>query len=88
MNYDWKTVPVDKYANQLESADPNEQEAGVRGVCSLVLLGNEKAFKLLLNYFKELPPPKTIEGVHYKIGILEELEYASQRSQIIPCLIE
>ena len=84
----WETVPVDQYAEQLESGDIEVQKAAARRLINLVHLGNEQAFNMLWRYFETLPPPRTIEEVHYKVEVLEKLKYTDKQAEIIPVLIE
>ncbi|MBT4288609.1 MAG: hypothetical protein HOD92_14885 [Deltaproteobacteria bacterium] len=87
-NIDWKTVPVEKYATQLKNSDPGEQKVAISNLCGLIVLGNNKAFKELSIYFKQLLPPKTIEEVHSRKELLRHLKLAKNRELLIPQLID
>jgi len=87
-NIDWKTMSVDQYVKKLESFRKDEQKAGIYSLGGMISLGNMEAFKELLKYFKQLPPPKTIEEVHFKKEVLRQLERGNTRPQIIPNLID
>ncbi len=87
-NIDWKTVPVEKYVTQLKNSDPGEQKAAISSLCGLISLGNNKAFKELFIYFKQLLPPETIEEVHFRKELLRHFGLAKNRDLLIPQLID
>jgi len=87
-NIDWKTMPVDQYVKQLEGSKKGEQKAGTSSLGGLISLGNMEASKELLKYFKKLPPPKTIEEVHFKKEVLRHLKRHDTRTLLIPLLID
>ncbi|MCF6153113.1 MAG: hypothetical protein E3K38_12655 [Candidatus Kuenenia stuttgartiensis] len=86
-NINWETMPVDRYVRQLQSPLEKDREAGISSLGGLISLGNEEAFRELLKYFSELPPPKTVEEVHLKKEVLRHLEREDTRSQILPYII-
>ncbi len=85
-NIDWKTMPVEKYVEQLRN--PKEQQSAISSLGCTITLGNMEAFKELFNFFKELPPPRTIEEVHFKIKLLGHLKYHDTKNLLIPQLID
>ncbi|MBF0121462.1 MAG: hypothetical protein HQK79_21750 [Desulfobacterales bacterium] len=87
-NIDWKNAPIDKYVNKLESTNKKECNEGISSLSSLITLGNNEAFKVLCNFFKDLSPPKSIEEVHFKINLLRHLEKSDNKIVLIPHLIE
>lgn len=87
-NIDWKTMPVDQYVEKLRSPKTEEQKSGIASLGGMISLGNKEAFGELFGYFKQLPPPETIEDVHFKKEVLRQLEHNDTRQQIIPRLIE
>jgi len=87
-NIDWKTTPVDQYVRQLKSPKIEEQKAGISSLGGMIALGNKEAFKELFNYFTQIPPPKTVEEVHFKKEVLRHLESDNTKQQIIPYLID
>lgn len=85
---DWKSAPVDQYVNRLRDPRPEEQDAAISSLGGLIALGNVEAFEGLFDFFKELPPPETIEEVHFKIRILGQLERPDTKVRLIPYLID
>lgn len=70
------------------SLDKEIQNKGISSLGGMISLGNQEAFKLLFGYFKRLPPPKTIQEVHFKKDVLRQLEREDTREKIAPCLID
>lgn len=87
-NIDFKTLPVDKYSDKLRSPKPGKRHAAVSGLGGLIAQGNKGAFKMLFEYLQQLPSPKTIEEVHFKIDVLRRLEYSDSKLLLIPLLID
>ena len=84
---DWKTIPVDNHVAQLKDVDRNKQLQGVSTLGSLSLFGNKNARSELIEYFKELNPPNTLDEVHFKLKVFRHIENLGKTSDIIPCLI-
>ncbi|MEW6606941.1 MAG: hypothetical protein AB1414_05735 [bacterium] len=87
-NIDFRTLPVEPYVTRLKGSDAEAQQIAITTLGNMIRHKNEPAFKALLNFFKELPPPKTIEEVYFKKGVLKELEYSETRALLIPELID
>ncbi|MFO7953110.1 MAG: hypothetical protein R6U91_09970 [Bacillota bacterium] len=90
-NIDLKTLPVEPYAEKLESGGPEEQKEALQSLGGLVSQGNREAFKALFDYLKKLPPPERINEVHTKIDILENLKaspYPEQKIKLISLLMD
>jgi hypothetical protein len=86
-NIDWKTVPVDEHVKQLKSSIPKKRDAGVSSLGALISLGNEAAFQELLDFFRKLPPPVTLEEVYFKRELLRHLRCSKTKSKLIPVLV-
>jgi len=84
---DWKIFPVDKYVTRLKGTDEEKQLEAMASLGSFIALENKEAFKELFNFFKGLPPPKTLEEVHFKMEVLRQLEHTKSRTVLIPQLI-
>lgn len=86
-NIDWKTMPVDQYVKQLRNPKPEEQQAAMSSLGAMINMGNMEAFKELFNFFKELPPPRILEEVHFKQELLRHLRHRDTKISLIPTLI-
>jgi len=85
---DWKTIPVDNHVAQLKNPDKDKQLEAVTTLGSLAIQGNINAASELIKYFKKLPPPETLDEVHYKIEVFRHIDYMPNKSVIIPHLID
>jgi hypothetical protein len=84
---DWKTLPVDRFAKQLESKRSRDRDAGISSLGAMMALGNSSAFQTLLKYLSSLGPPRTIKEVQLKKEILRQLGCWKDRSTVAPVLI-
>jgi len=84
-NIDWTTMPVDRYEAQLK--DPENQTQAIASLGGMISLGNKEAFVVLSEFLKEVPPPETIEEVHFKRDILRYLGRLDKRETLLPILI-
>jgi len=87
-NIDWKTVPVDKSVAQLKSSNLKERNAAIPHLAALIIHENIDAFNELFVFFKQLPPPKTTEEVHFKMELLRHLTLSDKKIILIPHLID
>ena len=87
-NIDWKTVPIDHYARQLKNSKPEERDAAISSLGALISFGNKAAFQELLNFFRQTPPPKTIEEVHFKKELLRHLKLTKQKTALMRVLFK
>lgn len=85
---DWKTMPVDRYAGNLESGRAKEREKAISSLGALIALQNPEALQALLRFLAKLPPPTTIGEVHLKIEILRQLSHTNEREAVAPYIIE
>lgn len=67
---DFKNLPVERYLKDLYSASKSRREQAVNTLGSLTKQGNEKAMDALLDYLKELGPPKSVEQARFKAETL------------------
>jgi len=84
---DWKTIPIDRHVAQLNNPDKDKQLKALSTLASLAILGNKKAFDPLIEYFKKLPPPNTLDEVHFKLEVFRYVKYTKNELVIIPYLI-
>lgn len=87
-NIDFKTFPVDKYCRQLKSPKAEERDAAVSSLGALIACGNKSAFQELFKFLRQLPPPNTIEEVHFKKHILRHLEYSEFSTSLTKFLLD
>ena len=86
---DWTTLPMDDLATALREAESlEEQKETVNQLGGYIALGNEQAFHLLKDFFRELPPPERAEENSLRTQILKQLDYADRRREIAPLVLE
>ena len=85
---DWKTISVDNYVAQLNNPDKYKQLQAAETLGGLGSLGNEQAFIKLIEYFKKLPFPSTLDEVHFKVEVFRYIGFIRNKSVIIPHLID
>lgn len=87
-NIDWKTLPVDSYAAQLKGKNRKKRDGAIASLGCLIAFGNKAAFQELLDYFRQLPPPKTIEDVWFKKELLRQLWHKDSKPLLAHALIQ
>ncbi len=87
-NIDWATMPVDQYEALLKDPNPENRRKAISSLSGMISLGNKEAFVVLFNFLKGLAPLQTIEEVHFKKKILEQLDRSETRKILLPYLID
>lgn len=87
-NIDWTTMPVDQYEAQLKDPALENRRKAISSLGAMISLGNKEAFVVLFKSLKGLPPPETIEDVHFKKEILRHLDRSETREVLLPYLID
>lgn len=84
----FKTLPIDDHAKKLKSPEREERDAAIKSLAAYAKLENKAAFEELFNYLRQLPPPTTIEEVHFKIDLLRHFEYLEFRPSLTQFLLD
>ncbi len=84
----FRTDSVEGLIEAFDSGDLEAKKKTVHTLGGLICFDNKEAFEALLNFFKRLPPPSTIEEVHFKMEVLNELSRSQTKSPLIPILIQ
>ncbi|MBM4136741.1 MAG: hypothetical protein FJ241_07915 [Nitrospira sp.] len=85
---DWKNHPVESYIELLQSGNQKDIRSGINSLGGLIGMGNNNAFIALYDYYKKLPPAKSLEDVYFKINILRKLDYKNDRKELADCLVD
>jgi len=85
-NIDWTTMPVERQKAELKS--PRTQTRAITSLGGMISLGNTEAFTVLSGFLKDLPPPKTIQEVHFRRDILRYLRRSKAKETLLPFLID
>lgn len=87
-NIDFKNLTVEKYSQRLKDSNPEVRNSAISTLGALIVYGNKAAFQELFVFLQQLPPPKTIEEVHFKKTLLLQLDYPPFKTQIVPALLD
>lgn len=68
------TIPVQSSQERLKSSHPLEREQAIQTLGGLHGFGNKAAMGALISHLKELPVVETIEDVHDRLKILEQMQ--------------
>lgn len=85
---DWKNYPIEPYMELLRSNNQKDIMSGIDSLCGLISLDNDNVFISLSDYYKKLPPAKSLEDVYFKINVLRKLEYKNNRKELVDCLVD
>jgi len=80
--------PVDDIAEQLAGGSLDVRRAAIDNLSGLIAMGNREAMSLAVDFFKNLPPPSSLEEVHFKILTFEKINHLVNRMQMIPILVD
>lgn len=79
---------VEEYAKKLESQNLEVRLQAIETLAGFASFKNKEASKLLLNFFRNIPPPKTLEEVHFKIKVFGFVNRKEFRKELVPVLVK
>jgi hypothetical protein len=80
-------LPVQGYVDKLYSSDPKESREALESLRGLRYMGNKAAEEALLEFFKKLGPPGTLEEVKLKIEVFRHLKDLKDNSELVQVLL-
>ncbi len=84
---DFKNLPVEPYLQDLYSSSRPRKDKAVNTLGSLISLGNEKARDALLDFLKELGPPKNLEQTRFKAETLRYFHGQEKNHDLLEMLL-
>jgi len=78
---------VEEYAKKLESPSSEVRLEAIESLAGFTSFKNKEASELLINFFRNIPPPKTLEEVHFKIKVFGFVNRREFRKELVPVLI-
>ncbi|MFN2268954.1 MAG: hypothetical protein ABR533_11815 [Desulfonatronovibrio sp.] len=84
---DFKNLPVERYLKDLYSASRSRRNQAVNTLGSLINNGNEEAMDALLDYLKELGPPKSVEQARFKAETMRHFHGWESSHDLIEMLL-
>lgn len=85
---DWTAVPVDGHEAKLQSGSPEAREVALQSLFALTSMGNRSACDALIRFLKALPPPGTLDEVHFKVKLLQRMDRETTQQELVPHLVE
>jgi len=82
-----KNKSVEEYIDKFQSPNPDIRLKAFESVSCLAMFGNDAATKLLINSFKEIPPPVAIDDTHFKLKALRCVNRVDLVDEIFPLMV-
>ena len=86
--YEIRNQSIEKETSLLKSLNFQVRQQALSSLCGLMSLGHQQARLLLLDFFRELPPPASLSEVHFKIDLWNRIHPFYGREELIPILIQ
>ena len=81
-----KKKPVGDLREKLKHPEPGPRLEAFTNLAALVAMKNVEAKKLLIESFKNIPPPVSLEDVHYKLEVFRFVNRNDLAEDLIPVL--
>jgi hypothetical protein len=86
VNFFLENRSVEEYREILSTGDNEKRLKAFKTLSALVSMSNAKASRLLIESFKEIPPPVTLEDVHFKLEVFRIVNRNDYLRDLIPVL--
>ena len=86
--YSLRNRSVEEYAKKLESPGSEVRLKAVETLAGFASFKNKEASELLINFFRNIPPPETLEEVHFKIKVFGFVNRGEFRKELVPVLVK
>jgi len=86
--YSLRSRSVEEYATKLESPSSEVRLKAIETLAGFTSFKNEEASELLINFFRNIPPPKTLQEVHSKIKVFGFVNRREFRKELVPVLVK
>jgi len=86
--YSLRSRSVEEYAKKLESPSFNVRLEAIETLAGFASFKNKEASELLINFFRNIPPPKTLQEVHFKIKVFGFVNRKEFQKELVPVLIK
>lgn len=87
LNETLKHQKVDDIIEKLYSSDIDQIKGTIESLSAYIVLGNNDAYKGLVNYYTGLPPADSLEDVHIRLRIINALSYKKSEKSTINALV-
>jgi len=86
--YSLRSRSVEEYAKKLESPSSEVRLKAIETLAGLTSFKNKEASELLINFFRNVPPPKTLQEVHFKIEVFRFVYRREFQKELVHVLIK
>ena len=86
--YSLRNRSVEEYAKKLESPSSEVRLKTIETLAGFASFKNKEASELLINFFRNIPPPETLEEVHFKIKVFGFVNRGEFRKELVPVLVK
>jgi len=83
-----RTRSVEEYAEKLESPSSEVRLETIETLAGFASFKNKEASELLINFFRNIPPPETLEEVHFKIKVFGFVNRGKFQKELVPVLVK
>lgn len=88
LGHSLRSRSVEEYAKKLENPSSEVRLEAIETLAGFASFKNKEASELLINFFRNVPPPKTLEEVHFKIKVFGFVNRKEFQKELIPVLIK
>lgn len=85
---DFSKFSVDRFTEGLKSGVEKERKSSLNSLNAYAAMGNERAFQELVAFFRGLPPPRTLDEVHFKVYCLKLLNGYEFKKELFTKLVQ
>ncbi|MBL7112490.1 MAG: HEAT repeat domain-containing protein [Bacteroidales bacterium] len=86
VNLSLKNRAVEDYREMLQHSDPENRLKAFETLSALASMNNKEAIKLLIESFKDIPAPVSLEAVHFKLEVFRFVNRDDYVQDLIPVL--
>ena len=86
--YSLRNRSVEEYATKLESPSSDVRLEAIETLAGFASFKNKEASELLINFFRNIPPPEILEEVHFKIKVFRFVNRGQFQEELIPVLVK
>jgi len=87
LRHSLRSRSVEEYAKKLESPSFNVCLEAIESLAGFASFKNKEASQLLINFFRNILPPKTLEEVHFKIKVFGFVNRRESQKELLSVLI-
>ena len=79
--------PLEPYIKLLYSTNNDETLRGFEQISAAISQGNKPAIKVIMDYYKQLPPAITLVEVNWKLFVINKLNISFDKKELFACVV-